>query len=66
MRDYGFGHLGLLKVSQNWGCMDEEDRLLVCFRGHFYKGKLAMTTAHNIHDKILGKYQVGGTASITT
>eukprot|EP00957_Ditylum_brightwellii_P186088 14168030-Ditylum_brightwellii.AAC.1 len=25
-----------------------------------------MTTAHNIHDKILGKYQVGGTASITT
>eukprot|EP00957_Ditylum_brightwellii_P186769 14221649-Ditylum_brightwellii.AAC.1 len=66
MREYGFGHLGLLEVGRNWGRMDDEDRPPACFRGHFHRGKLAMTTAHNIHDKILGKYQMQGTASITT
>eukprot|EP00957_Ditylum_brightwellii_P035492 2690768-Ditylum_brightwellii.AAC.1 len=65
MRDYGFGHLDLSDVGRNWGCMDNDDRPLACFRCHSHRGKLAMTTAHNIHDKISGKYQVGGTASIT-
>eukprot|EP00957_Ditylum_brightwellii_P172700 13147175-Ditylum_brightwellii.AAC.1 len=36
------------------------------FRGHFDQGKLAFTVANSIHYKISGKYQVGGTASITT
>eukprot|EP00957_Ditylum_brightwellii_P087088 6628390-Ditylum_brightwellii.AAC.1 len=45
--------------------MDDKDRTLACFRGHFHRGKLAMTTSRNIHDKISGKYQVGGAASIT-
>eukprot|EP00957_Ditylum_brightwellii_P151455 11533858-Ditylum_brightwellii.AAC.1 len=65
-REYGFGHLGLSDVGRNWGFMDGEDRPPACFRGHFHTGKLAMTTSHNTHDKISGKYQVGGTASITT
>eukprot|EP00957_Ditylum_brightwellii_P117215 8939045-Ditylum_brightwellii.AAC.1 len=45
--------------------MGDKDRPLARFRGHFHRGKLAMTTVHNIHDKISGKYQVGGTVSIT-
>eukprot|EP00957_Ditylum_brightwellii_P080724 6139142-Ditylum_brightwellii.AAC.1 len=45
--------------------MDDKDRPPACFRRHFHRGKLAMTTAYKIHDKIWGKYQVGGTASIT-
>eukprot|EP00957_Ditylum_brightwellii_P005140 391467-Ditylum_brightwellii.AAC.1 len=56
----------LADLGRNWSLINDEDRPLARFRGHFHQGELAITTAHNTHDKILGKYQVGGTASITT
>eukprot|EP00957_Ditylum_brightwellii_P081237 6179606-Ditylum_brightwellii.AAC.1 len=62
MRDYGFSHLGLADLGRNWSLIPDEDRPPMRFRGHFDQGKLAFTAANNIHDKISGKYQVGGTA----
>eukprot|EP00957_Ditylum_brightwellii_P183482 13976268-Ditylum_brightwellii.AAC.2 len=58
--------MGLADLGRNWFLINDEDRPPARFRGHFHQGKLAITTAHNTHDKISGKYQVGGTASITT
>jgi hypothetical protein len=66
IREYNFGHIGLVEPNQNWYLLQEEDRLRESFCGHFNRGQFTFTSAHNIHDKTSGKYQIGGTVSITT
>eukprot|EP00957_Ditylum_brightwellii_P075580 5744500-Ditylum_brightwellii.AAC.1 len=66
LRDYGFGHLGLTDLGRNWSAIPNRDRPPAQFQGHFHKGKLAITSACNVHDKISVKFQVGGAASIAT
>eukprot|EP00957_Ditylum_brightwellii_P197090 15015224-Ditylum_brightwellii.AAC.1 len=57
--------MGLAEVNINWSQQQEDDRPPVRYHGHFDPGTIAATHAHNIRDKISGKYQRGGTSSIT-
>eukprot|EP00957_Ditylum_brightwellii_P019761 1491702-Ditylum_brightwellii.AAC.1 len=57
--------MGLAEVNINWSQLNEDDRPPSRYHGHFDAGTIAATHAHNIRYKISGKYQRGGTSSIT-
>eukprot|EP00957_Ditylum_brightwellii_P117936 8995801-Ditylum_brightwellii.AAC.1 len=60
--DYRFDHLGLSELNLNLRVLPNEDQIPVRFRENFPAGKLAITEANNIQDKISGNHQYGGTA----
>eukprot|EP00957_Ditylum_brightwellii_P079385 6035764-Ditylum_brightwellii.AAC.1 len=53
-------------MRRKWSIIPEESKPPTIFKGHFHKCELTITTAHNVHNKISGKFQLEGTASITT
>eukprot|EP00957_Ditylum_brightwellii_P174637 13297681-Ditylum_brightwellii.AAC.1 len=57
--------MGLAEVNINHSKLADEDRPPARYHGHFEAGTITTTNAHNIRDKISGKYQRGGTSSLT-
>eukprot|EP00957_Ditylum_brightwellii_P046303 3513637-Ditylum_brightwellii.AAC.1 len=65
MNDYNFSRLGMAETNCKWSLLLNEGRFNQRFRGHFRSKQLYATNTYNKHDKISGRHQYGGIASMT-